>query len=144
LSDPGERTSSRLPASELNGCSKIVQIMRLLTCLFLLISTCVLSQSADEFYTRLNKMRRNRLLPELTIDPKLEASSAAWIKKTKGKLMHDYSNNYGEVLGRCVDSIDCWMESKPHKKTMLRRKYRFVGYAIVEIDGIKVTCARFR
>lgn len=93
------------------------------------------------FYAQLNKIRKSRFKKELIVDHNLEKSSEAWIIKTKGKLWHDRSFRHGEVMAFTNDPIDAWMNSKGHKKTILRRKYRYVGFAKVGDYGY---IARFR
>lgn len=113
----------------------------LLTLLFLLFVTSSFAQMNDStFYAQLNKIRKSRFKKELIVDPALEKSGHAWLIKIKDNLRHDYSNYYGEVITFTNDPVDAWMNSKPHKKTILRGKYRYVGFARVGNTYI----ARFR
>lgn len=108
-----------------------------------LLPTLAFSQTdAEEFYAQLNDERGNRR--QLTVDSSLCKSAKAWVLKIKSsKLSHDYSGNFGEVLAKgTMSPFYSWMNSAGHKKTILNKEYRFVGYYYDKESGI--ACARFR
>lgn len=111
--------------------------------ILILVSTQV---GAQDFYVKLNEYRRERHLRELEIDTVLEKESLAQINKinTKyhGKLIHgsviDKNHKYkSEVLAKNSD-LEIWLISPPHRKAILNRKARKVGFAKVG----DIACAR--
>lgn len=93
--------------------------------------------SAQTFYEQLNQYRVSKNLKPLRVDTTLEEESAHTITSHKG-LVHGSSKNIiGEVLAKNCD-LDCWLESKSHKKILLSRKATRIGF--VKIGNI--ACAR--
>lgn len=105
--------------------------------LFILASTCL---HAQDFYTDLNRLRKARLLPQLTVDSTLVCQCQKLMTKNKGKLVHSVTT-YGEVLAIYTDDVlDTWLNSKPHRRTLMGRKYRYIGMAKLG----EAYCARLR
>ena len=117
--------------------------MKLVPIILLLVTSSAIAQTdADTFYSELNKLRghHHQLIPDTTI----AKSAEAWIKLIGTSLHHNFADQYAEVLAISYDPLNAWLNSPPHKKTILNKQYRYVGYAIVMIDGKPVACARFR
>lgn len=55
-------------------------------------------------------------------------------------LVHSVTT-YGEVLAKNTDDVlQAWLDSKPHRKTLLKRRYRYIGMAKKD----ECYCARLR
>jgi uncharacterized protein YkwD len=142
LKEPNNN-KKKSPAIMWGFCKKNMKSI-IIALLSIVITPCISQTDSETFYSDLNSARSKRLIKTLTVDSELEKESEAWLIKTNGKLWHDHSINKGEVLARSWRPFTAWMKSKGHKKTMLRRKYRYVGYAFRIIDGKPMSCARFR
>ena len=114
----------------------------LIICLTL-ISGAVFSQ---DFYSDLNKYRKSRLMPALSIDSTLENEAETHVNKIitvyHGSLRHgtmnEKSHNFkAEVLAKNCDLV-AWLNHKSHRKILLSRRAKKIGF--VKIDGI--ACAR--
>lgn len=99
------------------------------TILFLLP---MLAMAQEDFYDRLNALRKKRLMRPLKVDEKLEAEVKRWLIVADGRVMHDWKTFRAEVVTNCLDPLECWMESKPHKRIIMKRKYRYIGFYVVK------------
>ena len=102
---------------------------------------------ADGF-EKLNAIRRRHRLPEFSNDPRLQkaAQDYADLMGSRGLYGHEigpgtdfksrifavgYDNSSGENIGvgygSVDEALDGWIESKPHKKNMLKRAYTLAG-----------------
>lgn len=114
----------------------------LITFVALCLIVMSIGANGQDFYTRLNECRKARLLKPLVIDTALETQSTNRIEIIKiryqGALVHGRcAAGQSEVLAKNCD-LDCWLESPGHKKILLNRKARRIGFVMV--DGI--ACAR--
>ncbi len=97
----------------------------------------------SDVYQEINRIRKKHLLPALKVDTILEKESQNWVNriiKNGRKLTHDHISNRYEVLARCEDPVDGWMNSKTHRKILLKRGVKRIGFYIK--DGI--SCARLQ
>jgi len=104
--------------------------------------------SAQNFYSELNEYRKRHFLRPLEVDSMLEIESKIQINKIinrwHGGLVHGSVNDKNhkfktEVLNKnCESDLICWLESPPHKKAILSRKARKIGYAKIN----NIACAR--
>lgn len=103
---------------------------------------------SQDFYSELNAIRRKHFLRELQVDSSLVKESDAQINKIqnkyRGSLIHGSENDTnhkfkGEVLAKYCDSdLTCWMESPDHRRIILSRKAKKIGYAKIN----DIACAR--
>lgn len=110
--------------------------------MLVLIMASIRSQ-AQNFYSDLNEYRKAHFLKPLKIDSALEVESMIRVNKiikNNRALSHgSVKDIVGEVVAKNCDSdLQCWLDSPGHKKIILSRKARRIGY--VKIDGI--SCAR--
>jgi uncharacterized protein YkwD len=112
--------------------------MKILTIILVISSTIVShGQNNQSFYNELNDIRSKHLLKPLAVDTVLEKESKQWLLATSkhrslihGKSTPRNGEKYrAEVLANCPSSLECWMESPAHRKIILSRKARKIGYA---------------
>lgn len=131
----------RIPRSE-SIASRVV-----ITTLLLVFSNFLYAQQADStFYAELNKMRRWRLMRPLKIDTVIAAGAIKWAEvQNKNNLFHNTRDEFAEVLVKnSADPLKSWMNSPPHRKILLGRKYRYIGFGYAWVDGSLIGCARLK
>jgi hypothetical protein len=67
----------------------------------------------------------------LKLDKSLCRGSKRHVKKmikAGGKLFHDYTVNQYEVVTNCDDPLNCFINSKPHRKILLTKGLVRIGY----------------
>jgi len=115
--------------------------MKNLFSIILLLLTAELS--AQNFYKELNAIRKENGISPAKRSLFLQVNSYLWARKCVNKynshLMHDRKGGF-EVIAYNVDPIEWWMNSKPHKKTLLNNRLKKVGYG--QYKGYAV--ARFK
>lgn len=111
--------------------------------LLILLPIFSYAQSRKEFYDSLNHLRELNGLHELRRSITLEIASKRWVNKLIKKynyyLMHDMNAGF-EIIAYGGDAFYLWLHSEPHKKVMLNRRTKRVGYA----NKNSMACARFR
>lgn len=93
-----------------------------------------------DFYDRLNEYRKKRLLKPLKVDEQLVTEAKLWTIKVDGKVIHDRKTSRAEVITNGLDPLESWMSSKAHRKIIMGRKYRYIGF--YQFNG--VACARLK
>lgn len=111
-----------------------------------MLMICLMSMGAQsqDFYSQINAYRKSVHLKPLIIDEVLEKESSATINKIntrhKCSLVHSRVR-YGqmEVLAKnCDNDLQCWLGSKEHKKILLDKRARRIGY----VRNNDIACAR--
>lgn len=102
----------------------------------LITSVCSAQDARDEFYRKLNTIRKNNFKRKINRDLSLEKESESYLRKMlllyKGKLVHDKFTTRYEVITTCDDALECWMDSKPHRRILMRRRVKKIGVAFVD------------
>jgi len=99
--------------------------------------------SAQNFYEHLNSIRKDKGISPVKKDIFLQIGCKRWakicVKKYNAHVMHDRSAGK-EVIAYNGDPIDFWMNSPSHKRLILHKRIKKVGYA--QYEGYSV--ARFK
>lgn len=105
----------------------------------LILSTstiCAAQSQKDEFYRNLNSIRRSRLKCNIIADTVLEKEASEYLDRMlriyNGKLVHDKFTTRYEVITSCDNALNCWIDSKPHRKILLSRKVKKIGVAFID------------
>lgn len=115
----------------------IIRKILLLLLTFFLMTPSIKGQ---DFYSDLNQIRKKRGLRSLSVDSSLVKSCERLLIRNKGMLVHSVTT-YGEVLAKNTDDVlQAWLDSKPHRKTLLKKRYRYIGMAKKD----ECYCARLR
>lgn len=124
--------------------------MRLITILGVLTSICAFSQAPDQdLFDEINNLRRKRNLPVLEYDTAYQGACGSWAKYISKHFGHSFYNrkDLGEAISIDLprqDIVKDFMNSKPHKKTLMNRVAKRICIATYQPDpdGPIYTCIR--
>lgn len=75
---------------------------------------------------------KRRIVRDSSLEKESEAYLRKMLKMYNGKLVHDKFTTRYEVITTCDDALECWMDSKPHRKILMRRRVKKIGVAFVD------------
>lgn len=114
------------------------------------LSVCANAQGKNEdLLNEINALRADKHLPALQYDTTVQASCDSWAKYISKRFGHSFYNrkDLGEAISTNFprrDIIPDFMDSKPHKKTLMNRVAKRICIGTYQPDpsGPIYTCIR--
>jgi uncharacterized protein YkwD len=106
----------------------------------------------QDLFDEINTLRKQRRLPELEYDSQYQSTCDTWAKRLSKSFGHSFYNrkDIGEAI--CInfpsqDIVKDFMDSKPHKKTLMNRVARKICIGVYQVgpnDPIYVCIRTYR
>lgn len=93
----------------------------------------LVAQTKQEVYDRINQERVSRGLPLVPVDRRLERSAQSWAFFMRPTLKHNvnflrrFHRTGAECLAAGGDPVSGWLNSKPHRQSILGRQVKYMG-----------------
>lgn len=90
-------------------------------------------ETKQQVYNRINLEREKIGMPSIPINKKLERSAQSWARWMPSRLVHNtnflkrFNRTGAECLAVGYDPVTNWMNSKPHRQSIMGRRVTAMG-----------------